>query len=179
MDEQISGMEGLEVIPGYKITSSFTADLEALANWRGTCNMGTYPFVDCLHSQSERNLPKHKREACKERTVEFCQTMHRRFLKEAKGNKSKVSEFYNCLHEPLFPKSLSNKNLNLPINHILTGIGFKNVTKAEEEMLDFDKGDAVFYLDPSNKEGAFWTFIRFRLFSFQKKYFSKNGSLYL
>ena len=72
-DNQISKLEDLEVVPGYRIKNTIIADLECMCNLRGLSgNSGTHPFYDCICTQQNRNRPKSERQPCQPRLIKDC-----------------------------------------------------------------------------------------------------------
>ena len=156
-------MENFEVFPGYRIKNTLNADLECLLNLRGLSgNSGSYPFYDCLCTQAARDKPKSERSPCQERTVEDCKELHHKWKEETNENKKKAAQFKNCINKPLLQRSFSNANTNLPLLHITTGLGNHDLEKLVTELFSFDANFAILYVDPTNKKGSFWDFVRFK-----------------
>ena len=163
LDEQISSLEGMEIIPNYTVKNTFTADYECLAHLRGISgNSGTHPFIDCLCSRANRDLPKKDRAPCQQRTIKSCVDSFERWRVETNEDKKKAASYNNCIHEPLLQKSFPDSSFHVPLLHITTGLVGHDLDKMEAELLSFDQTQAVNCIDPGVTEGLFWDFLRFK-----------------
>ena len=162
-DEKISSLKNFEVIPGFQINNTFNADLELLLTLRGLSgNSGSFPFYQCLCSQSNRDLPKAEREPCIKRTIQNCNELNQKWQSETGGNKKKASTYKNCINPPLLQKSFKDESFNLPLMHITAGLGTHDIDKLEGVLFNFDVNDAILCVDPGNKQGTFWDYLRYR-----------------
>ena len=151
---------------GITIHNLFNADLELMLNIRGLSgNSGRFPFYDCLCSQTNRNLPKQDRQPCVARSVESCILNFENWMAETNGDKKKAAMYHNCINRPLLTKAFSDHQFQLPIMHITVGLANHDLSKFEEELLKFDQNLSSQFVQPANKEGMFWSFLRYRCFS--------------
>ena len=155
------------MLPGVTIHNLFNGDLEFLLNVRGLSgNAGKFPFHDCLCSQANRNLPKDVREPCQPRTIESCISNFEKWKAETNSDKKQAPLYKNCVNEPLLTKAFSDNQYQLPIMHICVGLANHDLSKFEDELVNFDLNQASLFLKHIQKEGIFWDFLRFRCFSF-------------
>ena len=162
LDEKIASLNGLEVLPNYRLKNTLTADLECLLNIRGLSgNAGSFPFLDCICTQKNRNLPKSQRKPCEQRTIKSCQENHQKWMEETHGDKKKVSRYQNCLNQPLLTKAFADADFRLPLMHITCGIAVHDLGKLENLLFGFDQTAAVWHLDSAQRAGAFWDYIQF------------------
>ena len=97
----------------------------------------------------------------------MCQELHEKWLRETGGDKKKVAKYKNCLNPPLLANSFPNSRIRYPLMHITTGLGVHDIGKLEGEILNFDETAAPLHLDPDNKEGPFWNYIRYKKMQFK------------
>ena len=155
-------MEDKEVVEGLKVTSSIVTDYEFRSNLDGLSGQSaTHPFADCKCTQCNRNKPRAEQTPCEDRTVEFNMIQHEEWKTKGKKDEKKANQFFNCVREPLLPKSFTNEKKKIAIFHICNGLGNRDISHLEGELLDFDINDAYESVVPKQEgcDGSFWRYI--------------------